>query len=60
MNEREVTEVFQDHREVKKINEYATDWDDEKLQFEEHSEVVKRACVTRCGRAARAFVLLEM
>ena len=42
-----------------KINEYETDSDDEKSQFEEHSELVNRACVTRSGRAVRAFVFFS-
>ena len=56
---KDVTEVFEDHREVQ-IDEYETDSDDEESDFEEHPEVVNRACVTRSGRAVRAFVRLDM
>ncbi|RMX55777.1 hypothetical protein pdam_00024424 [Pocillopora damicornis] len=59
VDEGDVTEVFEDHREVQ-IDEYETDSDDEESDFEEHPEVVNRACVTRFGRALRAFVLLDM
>ena len=51
-------EVFEDHREVQ-IDEYETDSDDEESDFEEHSELVNTACVTRSGRAIRAFVRLS-
>jgi len=37
-----------------------TDSDDGESDFEEHSELVNRACVTRSGRAVRAFVRLNM
>ena len=40
--------------------EYETDSDDEGSDFEEHSELVNRACVKRSGRAVRAFVRLDM
>ena len=56
MDEGDVTEVFEDHREVQ-IDEYETDSDDEES---EHPEVVNRACVTRSGRAVCAFVRLGM
>lgn len=59
VDEGDVTEVFEDHREVQ-IDEYETDSDDEESDFEEHPEVVNRACVTRSGRAVRAFVRLDM
>ena len=58
VDEGDVTEVFEDHREVQ-IDEYETDSDDEESDFEEHPEVVNRACVTRSGRAVRAFVRLD-
>ena len=45
VDEWNVTEVFEDHREVH-IDEYETDSDDEESDFEEHSELVNRACVT--------------
>ena len=44
VDEWNVTEVFEDHREVH-IDEYETDSDDEESDFE-HSELVNRACVT--------------
>ena len=59
VDEGDVTEVFEDHREVQ-IDEYETDSDDEESDFEEHSELVNRACVTRSGRAVRAFVRLDI
>ena len=59
VDEGDVTEVFEDHRE-EQIDEYETDSDDEESDFEEHSELVNRACVTRSGRAVRAFVRLDM
>ena len=59
VDEGDVTEVFEDHREVQ-IDEYETDSDDEESDFEEHPEVVNRACVTQSGRAVRAFVCLDM
>ena len=59
MDEGGVTEVFEDHREVQ-IDKYETDSDDEESDFEEHSELVNRACVTRSGKAVRAFVRLDM
>ena len=59
VDEGDVTEVFEDHREVQ-IDEYETDSDDEESDFEEHPEVVNRACLTRSGRAVRAFVRLDM
>ena len=61
VDEGDVTEVFEDHREVQ-IDEYETDSDDEESDFEEHSELVNRACAydTRSGRAVRALVRLDM
>ena len=44
MDEGDITEVFEDHRE-EQIDEYETDSDDEESDFEEHSELVNRACV---------------
>ena len=46
LDEGDVTEAFEDHREVQ-IDEYETDSDDEE------SELVNRACVTRSGRAEK-------
>ena len=46
VDEGDVTEAFEDHREVQ-IDEYETDSDDEE------SELVNRACVTRSGRAVK-------
>ena len=57
-DEWDVTEVFADHREVQ-IYDYKTDSDDEESDFEEHSKLVNRACVTRSGRAVRVFVLYK-
>ena len=59
MDQGDVTEVFEDYRE-EQIDEYETDSDDEESDFQEHSELVNRACVTRSGRAVRAFVRLDM
>ena len=59
VHEGDVTEVFEDHREVQ-IDEYETDPDAEESDFEEHSELVNRACVTRSCRAVHAFVRLDM
>ena len=47
------------HKEVQ-INEYETDSDDEETENEEDLELVKRACITRSGRAVRAFVRLDL
>ena len=55
----DVTEVFEDYRE-EQIDEYETDSDDEESDFQEHSELVNRACVTRSSRAVRAFVRLDI
>ena len=44
MDEGDVTEVFEDHREVQ-INEYETDSDNEESDFEEYPELVNRVCV---------------
>ena len=59
VNDGDVSEMFEDHREVQ-IDEYETDSDDEETENEEHLELVKRACITRSGRAVRAFVRLDM
>ena len=59
VDEGDVSGVFEDHREVQ-IDEYETDSDDEESDFEEHSKLVNRACVTRSGRAVRAFAHLDM
>ena len=59
MDQGDATEVFEDYRE-EQIDEYETDSDDEESDFQEHSELVNRACVTRSGRAVRAFVRLDM
>ena len=59
MNQGDVTEVLEDYRE-EQIDEYETDSDAEESDFQEHSELVNRACVTRSGRAVRAFVRLDM
>ena len=59
MDQGDVTEVFEDYRE-EQIDEYETDSDDEESDFQEHSELVNKACVTRSGRAVRAFVRLDM
>ena len=40
MDEGDVTEVFKDPRE-EQLDEYETDSDDEELDFEKHSELVK-------------------
>ena len=42
------------------IDEYETDSDDEESENEEHLEIVKRACITRSGRAVGAFVRLDL
>ena len=54
-----VSEMFEDHREVQ-IDEYETDSDDEDTENKGHLELVKRACITRSGRAVRAFVRLDL
>ena len=59
VDEGDVTEVFEDHRE-EQIDDYETDSDEEESYLEEHSELVDRACVTRSDRAVSAFVRLEM
>lgn len=59
MNDGDVSEMFEDHREVP-IDEYETDSDDEETENEEHLELVKRACITRSSRAVRAFVRLDL
>ena len=45
MNEGDVTEVFEDHREVQ-IDEYERDSDNEESNYEEDLELVNQACVT--------------
>ena len=59
MDKGDVTEVFEGHREVG-IDAYERDSDDVESDYEEHSELVKRACVTRSGRAVRAIVSLDL
>ena len=59
VDEGDVTEVFKDHREVQ-IDKYETDSDDEESDYEGRLELVNRACVTRSGRAVRAFVRLDL
>ena len=59
MDEGDVTEAFEDYREVQ-IDEYETDSDDEKSDYEEHLDLINSACVTRSGRAVRAFVRLDL
>ena len=59
MDEGDATEVFEDNREVQ-IDEYETDSDDEESEYEEHLELVNRACVTRSDSAVRAFVRLDL
>ena len=59
VNDGDVSEMFEDHREVQ-IDEYETDSDDEETENEEHLELVKRACITRSGRAVGAFVRLDL
>ena len=54
-----VSEMFEDHREVQ-IDEYETDSDYEDTENKGHLELVKRACITRSGRAVRAFVRLDL
>ena len=44
MDEGDVSEMFEDHREVE-IDEYETDSDDNETENEEHLELVKRACI---------------
>ena len=55
----DVSEMFEDHREVQ-IDEYETDSDDDETENEENLELVKRARITRSGRAVRAFVRLDL
>ena len=59
MESGDVSEMFEDHREVQ-VDEYETDSDDEDTENEEHLELFKRACITRSGRAVRAFVRLDL
>ena len=49
------SEMFEDHRQVQ-IDEHETDYDDDETENEEHLGLVKRAHITRFGRAVRAFV----
>ena len=46
-------------REVQ-VDECETDSDEEETENEEGPELVKRACITRSGRAVRAFVSLYL
>ena len=46
-------------REVQ-VDECETDSDEEETENEEGPELVKRACITRSGRAVRAFVPLYL
>ena len=41
--------------EKKQIDEYETEFVEEESDFEEHSELANRACVTRSSRTVRAF-----
>ena len=59
MNDENVSEMFEDHKEVQ-IDEYETDSDDNETVNEEHLEFVKKACITRSGRAVCAFVRLNL
>ena len=58
MDNGDVSEMFEDHREVQ--TEYETDSDDDETENEEHLELVERACITRSGRAVSAFVRLDL
>ena len=46
----DVSEMFEDHREVQ-IDEHETDSDDDETENEEHLQLVRRACFTRSSRA---------
>ena len=59
MNDENVSEMFEDHKEVR-IDEYETDSDDNETVNEEHLELVKKACVTRSGRVLCVFVRLNL
>ena len=59
VDQEDVTEVFEDYRK-ENIDEYETDSDDKESDFQEHSELVNRVCVTQSGRAVRAFVRLNL
>ena len=59
MYQEDVTKVLENYRE-EQIDEYEKDLDDEESDFQEHSEPVNRACVTRSGGAVRAFLRLDM
>jgi len=60
VNDENVSEMFEDHKEVR-IDEYETDSDDNETVNEEHLELVKKAaCITRPGRAVCAFVRLNL
>ena len=39
---------------------YKTNSDDDETENEEHLELIKRACITRPGRAVCAFVRLDL
>ena len=56
MDDGDVSEMFEDHRE-EQIDGYETNSDDEDT---ENEELVKRACITRSGRAVCAFVRLDL
>ena len=56
MDDGDVSEMFEDHREVQ-IDGYETNSDDEDT---ENEELVKRACITRSGRAVCTFVRLDL
>ena len=58
VDDEDVSEMFENHREVQ-IDEYETD-SDEDTKNEEHLELIKRACITRSGRAVREFVRLDL
>ena len=51
--------MFEDLKEVQ-IDKHETDSDDDETENEEHLELVKRAYITRSGRAVRAFVRLYL
>ena len=59
MNDENVSEMFEDHKEVQ-IDEYETDSDGNETVNEEHLELGKKVCVTRSGRAVCAFVRLNL
>ena len=51
----DVSEMFEDHKEVQ-IAEYEKYSDDDETKNEKHLELVKRAYITRFGRAVRALI----